>query len=53
MISDDKDKKDKIVDFFEYVWNMGIGVLMEFICLKIVFNLVFLYLDFFILWKNF
>lgn len=47
-------KKFEVVDFYEYVCNMGKGVFMELICLKIVFNFKFIgYLDLLILWKNF
>lgn len=50
--SDDKDKKDKIVDPFEYVRNMGTGASMEPIRSKTASNLVSSHSDPLILWKN-
>ena len=52
MTSDDKDKKDKIVDPFEYVRNMGTGASMEPIRSKTASNLVSSHSDPLILWKN-
>ncbi|XP_078359624.1 uncharacterized protein LOC144644082 isoform X3 [Oculina patagonica] len=50
--SDDKDKKDKIVDPYEYVRNMGTGASMEPIRSKTASNLVSSHSDPLILWKN-
>lgn len=50
--ADDKDKKDKIVDPFEYVRNMGTGASMEPIRSKTASNLISSHSDPLILWKN-
>jgi len=52
MTTDDKDKKNKIVDPFEYVRNMGTGASMEPIRSKTASNLISSHSDPLILWKN-
>jgi len=52
MTTDDKNKKDKIVDPFEYVRNMGTGASMEPIRSKTASNLISSHSDPLILWKN-